>query len=471
MPVRTGGSAEPGKSAGRAALYEKGRGVPIVAAAAMRKPILRFRGSLAAAEVGALAAAAPFLLFPGRATAAAVWLVPAGWLLRRRRLGSSVATRQDGPIALLLAATAVALVASFDLAYALPKLCGILFGVAAFYVVALTPTNPRGAGALGSAMSAATIAVSVLGLLGTAWFERKWVGIGSVTARLPSVAALLPHSATMPGVGGIHPNEVAGTLVLLLPVVLVLLTLRGSGTPRPLAAAALGASALVLVLTQSRSGLSGAAVAACFAVGAHSLRRRSAHRSAWLWLTGSFVITGGGVLILWAVGLDRALIWVDSALGDGSSGVSRAELWSRAWLMLRDFPFTGVGLNAFPFVLRDLYPTFLSAPGELIPHAHNIYLQAAMDLGLPGMLAFLALLGTTARSWCLASEARPNWRILSDGAAAGLVGFCVYGLTDAVTLGAKPGIFFWALLGTIAAAERASRCARGVERGPRGEPR
>jgi putative inorganic carbon (hco3(-)) transporter len=59
--------------------------------------------------------------------------------------------------------------------------------------------------------------------------------------------------------------------------------------------------------------------------------------------------------------------------------------------IIQDFPFTGMGMNVFRKVVPVLYPLFLIGPDIDIGHAHNEFLQAALDLGIPGLIAFLAL--------------------------------------------------------------------------------
>lgn len=44
-------------------------------------------------------------------------------------------------------------------------------------------------------------------------------------------------------------------------------------------------------------------------------------------------------------------------------------------------------------------------------------------------------------------------RALATGLGGGLLAHMVFGLTDAVTLGAKPGVLFWMLLGLVVALE------------------
>ena len=95
---------------------------------------------------------------------------------------------------------------------------------------------------------------------------------------------------------------------------------------------------------------------------------------------------------------------------------------------------------------------FLISPDFDVSHAHNHLLQAALDLGLPGLIAYLSI-------WLLAAvmvvqtwrAAGPSQRVLAVGLAAGLLAHFVYGMTDVVALGAKPGMFWWWLLALLVA--------------------
>jgi putative inorganic carbon (HCO3(-)) transporter len=130
----------------------------------------------------------------------------------------------------------------------------------------------------------------------------------------------------------------------------------------------------------------------------------------------------------------------------------RVEIWSRAVYGIQDFSFTGMGLGTFRYVMPVLYPLFTVSPDVDLGHAHNEWLQAGVDLGLIGLIAFVTLQGL---SLVLAYQAfrRPlpvviRWSMA--GVLAGLVAHNIFGLTDAVALGAKPGIFFWLLLALTA---------------------
>jgi len=115
-------------------------------------------------------------------------------------------------------------------------------------------------------------------------------------------------------------------------------------------------------------------------------------------------------------------------------------------------------MNTFRRVLPVLYPLFSIGPEADIGHAHNTFLQAGVDLGMPGLIAYLAIhisaLAMMASLWRRMNEL-PLPLALSRAAILGLGGglaaHLLYGITDAVALGAKPGLLWWLLLALVAA--------------------
>jgi hypothetical protein len=115
-----------------------------------------------------------------------------------------------------------------------------------------------------------------------------------------------------------------------------------------------------------------------------------------------------------------------------------------------------MGMNAFRKVVHILYPLFTISPDHDFASAHNHLLQAALDLGIPGMTAYVGVWGATAvllvRVWRRSSDLLH--RRLALGLIAGLLAQLVYQTTDAIPLGAKVGVFWWIALALTAALHR-----------------
>lgn len=117
-----------------------------------------------------------------------------------------------------------------------------------------------------------------------------------------------------------------------------------------------------------------------------------------------------------------------------------------------------MGMGTFRRVAPVLYPFFMISPEKDVAHAHNIYLQTGLDLGLPGLIAYISLwIGSFAMLLIVYNRRSEDKialgmdaRTLALGLAGGLLAHGVYGLTDAVALGAKPGFLWWWLLGLVA---------------------
>ncbi|MGQ9593688.1 MAG: O-antigen ligase family protein [Anaerolineae bacterium] len=394
----------------------------------------------------ALVAVAPFLLFPGGWRTLALLGVPGWWLVRWWRRGHVVApTPLDLPILLMLVQVLVSLWVTADPAFSLPKVCGVVLGVAVYYAVAEVVAVGGEAGlawAVG-AFLAAGVGLAGVGLLGTRWPGRLPL-LEEVLAGVPRAIQGLPGAEE-----GFNIHEVGGSLLWVVPVALILWVWSWGGRglrpwPRLGAlvalTAVLGSTLGVLVFTQSRGSWAG------FAVGLWAMLLT------WGWLgfgVGLFLLAlGSGVVA--SLGLEGVQEWAVRLAGPaivpmGLGG--RVEIWSRALYGIADFPFTGMGMNMFRGVAPVLYPHFRSLPDQDIAHAHNEFLQAALDLGIPGLVAFVALyLGAGWRLLRALRQEQGFRRALAVGVLGGLVAHGAFGCVDAVALGAKPGFLFWWLL-------------------------
>jgi putative inorganic carbon (HCO3(-)) transporter len=128
-------------------------------------------------------------------------------------------------------------------------------------------------------------------------------------------------------------------------------------------------------------------------------------------------------------------------------------LWSSAYDVIQDTPFTGTGLGTFRRVVPRLYPISASDSND-VAHAHNILVQVAVDTGLPGLVAYISILITLAILCCRVARQGGEDKRLILGLFAGIAGLHFFGMTDTIAPGAKPGLLFWLAVGLIVAIYR-----------------
>ena len=427
----------------------------------------------------AVAVAAPLLLFPTvhpRWTVVALGVLVAMWLLRWivSRVPWPV-TPFNGALLLLALMMPVAIWISPLPELTLPKAAGLVLGLVAFRATVLAVHDRRSLGLALAAFCLLGLAIIAVGAVAARWPARV-AALGALTGRIPRLITTLPelHGAA------VNTNQIAGALTLYLPLAVALVEewafRRSTWASRLFVLAGcvifLALVAGVLVLTQSRSGWIGGAggLLALWALWGLS----SPHR--WMRLLGAalplvmVVVVVGGIFcagpqrmgeILYGAESDAAVMTTVGSI----SMAARVEIWTRALYVIRDFPFTGCGLGAFRRVVHALCPFSGIGPDQDIAHAHNIFLQTALDLGLPGLVAYLALLVVAGMScWRWARRGGPLARTVALGLAGGLVGLHVYGLADALALGCKPGLAFWLALGLVASLERVGEQERGGAR-------
>ncbi len=387
-------------------------------------------------------------------------------------------TPLNAALLLLAVQLGVSCYATYDLRVSLPNLSTLLYGLALFFATA--EWAAAGPGRLRAAAAAAAVgglALGIFGALGTHW-PAKLPGLGALLGQVPAWFDTLSREA-----GGFNANVVGAALAFFVPLQGALLGWAWRAGPRgprgwalrAALAALLAATGALLALTQSRgaiaAALGGLAVVAWLALG----------RRLQVALAGLAV---AGVVVLAVVGPQTvsetlaARYGTEFSLTDlRASAGDRLTIWSHALFGVEDFPFTGMGVGTFRTILPVLYP--IGEATQLLPgraalqhgidHAHNQLLQAALDLGLPGLVAWLALaLGAAA----LAVQARRRapdafTRALATGLGAALLANFAYGMVDAVVLVSKPGVVFWPLLGLLAAAWAQAAAVPPVDLGGR----
>lgn len=412
-----------------------------------------------------LVAIAPVIFFVEARWAVALLVLPLILVIEALAWGDLLPITPLNPAILLLTVmVGVSIIVTPDLSDSLGKIAGVLFGIIVYYcVVRHTRTKEGFKGSL-VLLALAGLGLATIGLVGTNWLTVKIIGLNTLTARLPMLLRGLPGA-----VNGIHPYELAGALLWIIPVLFVasvaLLNepdwFLGSTSKvysdfkRFLAWTLFLLVVLlidlgVFILTQSRGGY-----LAILLTGLMLMIMIPRRKARW-WAIGLLaVIMIGCAIIVWQFGWKNITDQMLSSLPMDSSNFSvlsldwRVETWSRAVWAIKDVPLTGLGMNIFRSAVGMLYPTFQFSAANDLAHAHNELLQAAVDLGLPGLVAFLALYVGAIGMLISAVRSKGAWRLLALGLLGGLFAHFIFGVTDTVALGAKPGFLFWWLLGMV----------------------
>ncbi len=373
----------------------------------------------------------------------------------------------------------ISLYATYDIAVSLQKVTGVIWGMAVFF--ALVRFGKKRSGIIVSTLVfiTASVGISILGLLGIEWPMNKIIFFNSLYEKFPNISAIIPGLTE-----GFHPNEVGGALTWIIPFWIVLffwliISFRKIKTSIPvlvillgifLNLALLGLSSIVLLFSQSRSayiGLAFGLLILLLVVLPKNIR----------WGYISLLVIGTGFLIYFIVN-GQFMQYVNQLFPDnGMASMAfsmntmsgRVEIWSRAIYAMQDFAFTGMGMNTFRTIVNVLYPLqTISAdvPVKDIGHAHNLFLQVGLDLGIPGLIAFIGLYITS--FWMISDvlkrlkrSLRGNNRtniiskelyfVILVGFLGGQIAHLGFSMTDAIAFGAKPGILFWLMQSIICA--------------------
>jgi putative inorganic carbon (HCO3(-)) transporter len=146
----------------------------------------------------------------------------------------------------------------------------------------------------------------------------------------------------------------------------------------------------------------------------------------------------------------------------------RVEIWTRAIALLRDFGLTGGGAGNFEQVLLTLYPPFFTGVMGGFGHAHNVYLQTAVDFGVPGLVTFLAfLLGLGASLVAATGMSKPASTesgivSLAIGLFGSVLVVAIHGLVDAPL--ATPRVYALVFIAFGVAAAASSHLVGGARR-------
>ena len=178
-------------------------------------------------------------------------------------------------------------------------------------------------------------------------------------------------------VGG--PNELAGVLLALLPLLIVLLRTTPSILAKIFLVACSGLSLAAISLTGSRIAVLGLAAVAIYYI------FQSKHKL--LTFAGCLLIAA----LIWTnlpVEYQQRYLTLESYAQGGQLDASnelRLEIWKAGWQIFSKYPIVGVGAGQFSNAYGMIY--LQGKSGDWMS-PHNLFIQIACEVGIVGLAAF-----------------------------------------------------------------------------------
>ncbi|MGM9917639.1 murein biosynthesis integral membrane protein MurJ [Anaerotignum sp.] len=133
-----------------------------------------------------------------------------------------------------------------------------------------------------------------------------------------------------------------------------------------------------------------------------------------------------------------------------SSSLYRVSIYSAAFDIIRHYWTTGIGIGAF----NQIYPLF-SFEAANAYHAHNLFLQEFIELGVVGFVVMVLLFLFFFQKLYSAMRTVPRrFKFLLGAVFGGFAGLLLQGLTDHLWFDYRIVLFFWCFIGIGMAAVR-----------------
>lgn len=215
------------------------------------------------------------------------------------------------------------------------------------------------------------------------------------------------------------PIDAVALYEIYLPLLIAFLFIKAKPLYTWFVLFALSFGAIGFVLAQSRMGWLALALS-CAIVGFFAWRRGILP----LWVPILALLAG-----LVMVGVFQEMILSRFTTDDNGSARSRVIMTELGLQVLRDYPIFGVGINNFAAVVKHyLTPDFTH---EWFYAIHDKYLLLWVEIGLPGLAAFVTfLLVTVRRSWLAWQLRDPTFSPLALGLGAGMLGQMIHMFVD-----------------------------------------
>jgi len=432
----------------------------------MRQRLLDAVNSMAGIEVLILIVAVPMIVLPGTYSWSAeagwpgplVWVALSAmflpWLLRLLATGAPTRpTILDAPLGFLVLSMGIGLWASVSPATTTRQLLIVIAGMAVYYGIV---NRFRDA----ASVWLVAVVVIICGALLASILLGQFAWMRSAHRLLPALQRLgIAQTAALEvSSPWIDPGITAGVLSMVAPVAVALAMAGGRGSravSTPLRWV-LAASAIVLAVVLVTCVILAQSWGELLAIGLTAIVLPALYLPRWRLFLGTLLAAVViAVALFWRIGTPELQSLLPLRPWLRPVYPSRWEVWTRALYMIEAYPLTGIGMGVFSTIAQNNFPYFESGLNQL-PHAHNLYLQTALDGGVLGLLSLLCIIiAFYAGAWrsingsSIGAHSRDGaLRTLHIGLVGGFTVFLLAGIFDhAVLTSPFSSLVFWTMLG------------------------
>ena len=261
------------------------------------------------------------------------------------------------------------------------------------------------------------------------------IGLASVYVMRGWLAAVREYGSlsNRPGGASGDSNYFAVEVVICLPIAYYLIVAERVLWRKWCFLGCAGAGLVAVMLASSRGGLLGMAASSAYIVWCSRRRFRN------------FVILGL-LLLPPLVIVPSSPLWrlLRPNYGDDVGQTARQTVWKAGFRMIWKYPLTGVGLGGF----KGNVLKFEEPDENVVSIAHNTYIEIAAELGIPGLIVFVLMLGCSYRSLgVVRKRALHSGQRLLQAAASGLQASVVGAAVGIVFLSATSEKLLWLTIG------------------------
>lgn len=248
-----------------------------------------------------------------------------------------------------------------------------------------------------------------------------------------------------------NPNVLAEYLIMTIPFAVAVMLTRRGWLSRGGMFAVCGSAAACLVFTLSRGAWLG------FIIGMLVFFLIYSRKTLSVILFGLFAVP------LLPFVLPESIVKRFMSIGNlaDSSTAYRVNIWRGSLNMIRECFWGGIGTSREAFTI--VYPRFTLAGIESAPHSHNLYLQIIIELGIFGLIVFLAVIFFMTQ-YCFsffAAEKMPGhdyegMRLICAAGLSGTAAILAQGMTDYIWYNYRIFLIFWLVIGLAVAAARSA---------------